>query len=391
MRSRTCRSLLPIALATVAVLIAAVPLALAAQDRPARPITTPATEFAEPFSAVSLIVELADGRVLVHDARERRLGIVDFRRGEFRVTAREGAGPLEYGMLASIVRMPGDSAGAWDLRNSRRLSFAPDGSPAGTSAVTGPGGAMMRFGQPIPEMSDARGRWYALFQGMTMGGGAMQVADSFALVRVSPATGAQDTIVSLPVPRSHPTERADGKIRVRASGFVARDAWGVFPDGSVLVVRGAAYVPEIVRPDGRRVVAPAVPFARIPVTAADRAAHLKELEGRMSRMGAMLNAELRGGAAAGVEVLPPEPWQEHHPPLLGTRIPVDSRGRAWVQVMDRDRAAGERHDLLDGDGRLVDTVRLPKGERLVAMGRGVIYTTREDADGLVYLRRYALP
>ena len=373
---------------SIALLLAPVPAA--AQARVARAIDSPSTEFPGPFSAIGNIVELADGRVLVHDSREKRLGVADFRSGVFRVTAREGAGPLEYGMLASVVRMPGDSVVGWDLRNSRRLTFAPDGSPAGTSPVDGRGGAMMRFGQPIPEMSDASGRWYALYQGMTVGGGAVQTADAYALVRITPSTGAVDTIARLPLPRSQRTERTQGKMRVYATGFVARDAWGVFPDGSVLVVRGADYVPEVIRPDGSRAVAPPVPYARVPVTAADRAAHVKEIEGRMGRMGAMLSAEL-GAATSGVEVVPPDAWQEVHPPLLGTRIPVDSRGRAWVHVMDRDRAAGERYDLLDAQGRPVDAVRLPKGMRLVAMGNGVLYLTREDEDGLLYLRRYALP
>jgi hypothetical protein len=379
----------PRRLLTIALTLLPVPVA--AQARAPRPLPTAATEFAEPFSAIANIVEVGSGLVLVHDSREKRLGVADFVSGDFRVTAREGAGPLEYGMLASMVRMPGDGAVAWDMRSSRRLMFGPDGAPVSTSAVTGPGGAMMRFGQPVPEMSDASGRWYAMFQGMRVGAGAIQVADSFAIVRITPSSGATDTLVMLPVPASHPTERVEGKIRVRASGFVARDAWGVFADGSVLVVRGGAYVPEVVRPDGRRQRAEPVPHVRVPVTAADRATHIKEMEQRMARMGAMLGAELRGGAASGVEVVPPDPWQSHHPPVLSTRIPVDSKGRAWVHAMDADRASGERYDLLDGDGRLLEAIRLPKGEKLVAMGRGVLYTTREDGDGLLYLRRYPLP
>lgn len=378
------------ALAAVALAIAPAAHPAAAQERPARPLVTAATEFAEPFSSIGIIIELADGRVLVNDTRERRLGVVDFGAGSFRETARQGAGPGEYRMLASVVRMPGDSAVAWDLGNSRRLAFAPDGTPSGTSGVSGPGGPMMRFGMPVPEMSDARGRWYAMFQGMTMGGGAVQVADSFAIVRLEAGRESHDTLATLPVPRSAPTERVGGKLRVRAAGFPARDAWGVFPDGSVLIVRGASYRPEIVRPDGSRVQASPIPHTPVAVTAADRAAHLKEIEGRMSRMGAMMGAEL-GAPASGVEVLPPDPWPEHHPPILSTRIAVDSRGRAWVHVMDRDRASGERYDLLDAQGRLMDAVRLPKGTKLAAMGKGVVYLTREDEDGLIFLRRHPLP
>lgn len=38
-----------------------------------------------------------------------------------------------------------------------------------------------------------------------------------------------------------------------------------------------------------------------------------------------------------------------------------------------------------------DSIRMPQGMALVGMGDGVLYATREDADGLVYLQRYALP
>ena len=60
-------------------------------------------------------------------------------------------------------------------------------------------------------------------------------------------------------------------------------------------------------------------------------------------------------------------------------------------VHDVSRASGDRYDLLDATGRRVDAIRLPAGVKLLAMGRTVIYATREDGDGLVHLLRYPLP
>jgi hypothetical protein len=47
--------------------------------------------------------------------------------------------------------------------------------------------------------------------------------------------------------------------------------------------------------------------------------------------------------------------------------------------------------VLDGGGALIARVRVPPGETVIGFGRGRVYTTRLDADDLMYLRRYALP
>jgi hypothetical protein len=49
------------------------------------------------------------------------------------------------------------------------------------------------------------------------------------------------------------------------------------------------------------------------------------------------------------------------------------------------------YEVLNGKGALVTRVQLAAGERLVGLGRGTVYTTRTDEDGLQYLRKYVLP
>lgn len=373
-----------VSLAAVEGLAATSPRSLPAQDRPPRAIESKPLEFASPFSEISQLVELADGRLLVHDAIERKLGLIDLRTGRMSEVARQGSGPLEYRSLAALLRVPGDSVLLWDWANSRVLLLAPDGKPVGTRPLADRGlrsGALVGF---MPREADATGSWYGGRRQVTMG-------DSTAIVRIVPSSGRQDTLVMFATPQLRPKRSAENRITVLSPGLPPRGAWGVFADGRALVIHGGTYTPEIIMANGARVTAPPVPFPRIPVTDQDRARHLRDVGQQFQRM------ILREAGAAGreklprVEVEPPEAWPTHKPPILSDVVRVDSRRRAWVHVVDRNADAGERYDLLDADGRRVDAVRMPKGVRLVGMGNGVLYGAREDDDGLLWLQQYRLP
>jgi len=45
-------------------------------------------------------------------------------------------------------------------------------------------------------------------------------------------------------------------------------------------------------------------------------------------------------------------------------------------------------DIFDSAGILVGRVRLPTDRDLVGFGRGVLYATRQDEYGLLWLERY---
>lgn len=44
--------------------------------------------------------------------------------------------------------------------------------------------------------------------------------------------------------------------------------------------------------------------------------------------------------------------------------------------------------MFDGAGRVVERVVLPRGARLIGFGKGVVYLSRSDDDGLLYLQKY---
>lgn len=370
--------------ATATALLAIAVAPAAAQVPPARPLPGTPVAFAAPLSSVDAVVELRDGRVLVHDRIERTLGVltpVADANGEI---ARIGSGPLEYRVVGSLVRIAGDSIAVWDPGNSRFLLLSPGAAPVGAARLEERAPPLTSRSAAVPRAVDRAGRWYATLREVSAG-------DTTTLVRVSPGASRMDTIARFATPQLRPRRRAEGVIAVGAPGLVSRSAWAVLPDGVVLLIHGDSYTPEVVRPDGTRKRAASLPFVRVPVDAAARAAHLAETAAAMERM---LGQELRGrggGVMPRIEAEPPATWPAHRPPLESDTVHVDSRRRVWVRVVDAAPATGDRYDLLDAAGARVDAIRLPRGMRLVAMGAETLYATREDANGLIQLLRYPLP
>jgi hypothetical protein len=339
---------------------------------------------ARPFSSISTLLELADGRVLIFDTIERKLGIADLRSGGFTGIASQGAGPREYRVVAATHRITGDSVLIWDPGNDRVLTLAPDGTVLGAWRPDGRDSSTRGLARMIPREVDASGRWYVPHRTVSSG-------DTTVLIRINARTRQQDTLQRFATPQLRPVRSAAGVVKIRAPGFFPQDAWGVFPDGRVLFVHGATYRPEIIHPDGTRSRAAPVSFTPVPVTESDRARHLRDAAAELERRLAREFAGGKGGTMPRVEAEPPAAWPSQMPPVRDPVIRIDSRQRAWVLVVDPARGAGDRYDLLDANGRRVDTVRLPEHVRLVGLGRGVLYGAREDDDGLLHLQRYPLP
>ena len=144
---------------------------IAAAQRPLA-LTKPETEYGEPFTSISSIRELKDGRVLVADARDKILHLIDLRTGAVTKIGREGAGPGEYALPMRLMALQGDSTGLFDAGNQRYLTVHADGktgrdfrleaaaAPAGGEGGRGGRGGMMVMGLAIPRATDARGNVY---------------------------------------------------------------------------------------------------------------------------------------------------------------------------------------------------------------------------------------
>jgi hypothetical protein len=374
-----------------ALFVAAVSLAgasLSAQDRVARPLGAPNAEFEEPLSGPLRIIELRDGRLLVHDTKEKRLAIANFADNSLIDVSREGSGPTEFRSAMTLGRAPGDSVWLSDLVAQRVLVLAPTGRPVRTQPVANAGDPMAMMSRPMVRDHDAAGRTYGEVRAVRFDEGRMSFSDSVLLVRT---TGAKaDTLAVMPNHVRAPS--FDGQsIKMQSPGFPPTDAWGVFPDGRVMLVRGERYVPEVYLANGTRRAGTALPFPRVAVTAADRARLMEDTRKAMEE-GMNIGRAMAGGAPMPrFELVEPTPWQTTKPPLAGTIILVDSKLRAWVPVLRRPADAGERFELLDAEGRYLDSVVLPKDVTLLGFGRGVAYTQKKDEDELLWLQRHPLP
>jgi hypothetical protein len=357
---------------------------LSTQSVAATPLSGKPTEVATTFSSIYHLTELADGRVVLFDALERRLGVADVTRGSFTDIARQGAGPLEYRNVHAIHRVSGDTLLLWDPSNDRILAFAPDATPLGVWPLAGRDAWSTMLTRSVPRAVDAARRWYVPLRPVTSG-------DTTTLVRMQARSMVLDTLARYGTTQLRPVRAAAGQVKVIAPGFPPVDAWGVFPDGRVLFVHGASYEPEIISVAGERRRAAKVPFTPLPVTTAERARHLREAAAELKRM---LGNELAGGRGGSMPMIVPEGpelWPATMPPIRESLIRIDSKSRAWVAVADAATATGDRFDLLDANGRRLQAVRLPEGMRLVGMGKEVLYLTKEDEDGLLHLLRYPLP
>lgn len=369
-------------------LLAATPLA-AQQPRAARPLPAPNAELEEPWSGPLQLVELRNGEIVVHDSREKRLAIASFSTQEQRNAAREGSGPTEFRSVIAMWRTPGDSVNLLDIMQQRILVLDPAGRAVRTQPMAGAGDPMALMRTPFTRSVDASGRWYGEGRDMQFEGGRLSFGDSVIVVRTDPRSAKSDSLIKFYNIVKAP-EISPQVMRIQVPGYPKYDIWGVFPDGRVMLLRADGYVPEIVLNSGERRRAAALPYLRLPVTDADRKTMMdsvqRALDEGLRQSAGMVPA---GTVMPRFELVQPEPWQTEKPVFTGDRVLVDARGRAWVPVVDR--TPGQRYDLLNADGAIVDAIELPPRVHLLGFGAQAMYTALKDEDDLLTIRRHPLP
>lgn len=395
-----------------AALAVTLPAALGAQNG-VRALPAPDRTFDEPFSSVreGAVHEKADGRVIVADPRDKIVSLVDMARGSSQSIGREGSGPGEFGMPLRLYAAPGDTTFLFDPLNTRYLAIGPDGKPTETFRVelqttrSGPGGISMG-GLSMARASDARGRLYFEAPAFSMGPNGPQGADSTQLLRYDRATKRLDTLAYVRVQKPEISGSGGpgggGNMRVSIGGgnpLSPRDEWTVFPDGRVAIVRHEPFRVEFILPDGRKVTPAPFRYTPMRFTAADRREEeaLREKTRQNSMMMMISNDNGRTSRSAqigpGANAPPLEPldnWPEFKPPFRPGQASVWARptGELWIRRLEPAGAKGTLYDVVNASGAVAYQVRLPDGITLVGFGKGTIYTTTTDEDGLVYLRRH---
>jgi hypothetical protein len=382
------------------ILLACVLLAVPAlqQQPPVRRIGAAEVELSESFTRVTSLRALGDGRVLVADARDRILHLVDFRAGRATRVGRDGSGPGEYGIPQSLVALPADTTLLYDPMNSRLLLILPGGTP----------GPLLRIPEldPAtrgpPRAADTRGRFFYEVS-RPVEPGALYQASRVDIVRLDRTTRRIDTLATLRLPEKLSTgARAlpGGMLQTFTNKPLApRDVAAFSADGRVAIVRAADYRVEWLGADGARTAGPATPFERIRIDAAEREAFLAG----QTRPGNIIVRGPTGGAPGGgaPRAVPiprgvgsiddqPVEWPDHKPPFLAGAALVAPDGRLWVLKTRAHDDPVPVYDVFDGAGRLVERIAIPARTRLAGFGRGVVFLVRTDEDDLEWMGRYPL-
>jgi hypothetical protein len=399
-----------------------------AQSVPVRTFTKPSAEYAEPYTAVRGVRELADGRVVVTDPRDKVVQLVDLKTGRATTIGREGSGPNEYQMPSGAFALPGDSTLIADPLNSRFLVLGPRGAPAGTwtpaaapagggdgpasqsvparPPAGGGGPIMMTMGGGGPmamlqtRATDAQGRIYTTGSAIAMSPEGPKAADSLPILRMSRATNRTDTVAWLHVPKGNTTVGGSGgnmNIRIGGGPFAPNDGWAVLSDGRVAVVRYSDYHVEVYPAAGRAAPARGAPVRVTPVrvTEAEKQAW-RDGRGRAGGMAiTMTRTDGPGGSSQRASTVAPpteEPteWPAVMPPFEAGRVFATPSGHVWVGRHQSASDKAPRYDVFDATGKLTGQVVFPAATRVVGFGKGTVYTVRIDEDDLQYLQRWAL-
>lgn len=376
-----------------------VPASAQAQQVALRDLPKAAREIDDPFSLITAVGEIKPGLIAVYDGVDAELSTVNFANGSRTPLGRTGSGPGEYRTVAGVFRMPGDTLWVLDAMQMRVVAFTPDLKP-------GPSFPFMLFDAKTssaltaPFGSDRRGQLYAsalkIVTSESRSGGTMQFPDSVEVVRVNPRTGgARTELARLRYPISgKPEMQRNGtnlKYTVAFPGLVAADAYAVFPDGRVAIVRGASYTVEFLGADGGRSTPVRIAYDRVRVTDADRKAEMDEARRQGEEQGAAVRKMMPAGVTMQFELLPPESWPEFYPPIAPLGALAAPDGNLWVKRAIPVRLGREQWDVISPAGKLVARWRLPAKTTLVSLGTGVVYTVRTDADDLRYVQQVVLP
>jgi hypothetical protein len=363
-----------------------------------RDLPKPSREIADPFSLVLNATEYRPGQVLVADGADMEVSLVDFATGTRRVLGRKGAGPGEYTVPVGVLRLPGDTIVVLDGGGGgavRIVKFLPSLAPSTTTT-------MMLFNTADSTVvqgtifADARGNIYSTSLKLVAGPTGITPADSMRVVRFDLRQDTRfTTMASIRTPQSGAQQRQqDGtNIRVRTpfSGLVTADAWTVFSDGTIAIIRGAGYTIEFLAPGGQRTPPVAIPYNRIPVAAADRNAELEAQRKQLADAMAVIKKTLPPNVNLDVDIIPPPSWPSEYPPVAAIVAYPAPSGHIWVRRSVPARIGREQWDVIDRTGKLTARWQLPPQTALVGVGAGVVYTVRTDEDDLRYLQRVEIP
>ncbi len=323
-------------------------------------LRAPSASLAAEFSFLHSVRELEDGRVLLSDPRERRIVVADFSSGVVAQLGRIGDGPEEYRIAGQLAAIGADSslmieqlARRWHLFVGARL--VGDLPPNAPVVVTVSGSYL--YG------TDMKGHLLAFARRTTR-------TDSQAVILVDRTTGKADTVTQLPPP----TPGRAGAAPPFPAGFekalLAYDGW-------IAVLRLNPYRVDWRSPEGRWTHGAPIPAPEVGVTTTEKSAYLDRLRAMVRVPGSP----------------PPNmDWPATIPPVPeAATLLLTWDGKFLVSRSRTAAFPGNLYDVINHSGIRERQVYLPPNESILGFGKGTVYVTVTDDDGIVRLRRHPWP
>jgi len=328
---------------------------MAAAQAPVPERIEPVAELREPFSEVRGIRELADGRVIVADFREKAVYVADFGKQTRTRVGRNGSGPEEYNAPVGLYPAPADSSWLLDIWNGRISVLDPTGRVARSEPIFG-------RNHSLPTAADTFGNLYW--------DDSARSRDRARILRWT-RDEPPDTLAFLELPEQGPLRP-----------FKAWDGWAVGRDGLLAVVHNRdSVLVEIVQRDGTVTRGPPTAYEPVRVNRADRDAYAAGNDNGGRVMGAAVIG------TPGRLQKPRIAFPERFPPVRASEMWVAADGLTWIQRhqhLEDDRV----YDVFDGSGTRIAAYRLPPATAVVGFGLRGMYALRTDDVGLQWLERF---
>jgi hypothetical protein len=371
---------------------------------------------------------LSTGGALVNDRLSRRVVLLDEHLRLVKVVADSSSmtgrlyGPYETALLP----FGGDSSLFLSATN---LSMAVlDGRGAVTRVMASP--RPSDFGQLLSGAKgnpgvDAKGRLVYRAAGISMKDqirlGELNRApdpEFVPLVRFNLATRRLDTASTILIytPRivllGRNAKRNDTSftrtwLRTVLNPYPTVDDWAILSDGRLAIVRGRDYHVDFVDADSRITSGPKIDFPWRRLSDSDKVALLDSARVLRTRLeseplGAASTRVVTGAtpvqagdtAPPGDLYVAPEELPDYQPAFAAGGVRADADGHLWVRTIPPTATAGGAiYDVIDGAGRLVDKVMVPRSAAIAGFApNGVIFLARRDGKTLVLERvQHRLP
>jgi hypothetical protein len=328
--------------------------------------------------------ELRDGRVVVLDASEQRVLVVDFAKSTALQIGRIGSGPGEYRLPRRLLMLGGDSIGIADLGNRRLVVITGNGKLSGVLGPLGmPLGNAVSARGALPVASDSEGRLYALGYTGFAPAASLQ-SDSAPIERWRLGSSIRDTVAYLPLP---PIEQ---RVLPRGEGthaFTTEPQWAVGPDGQVAILHLSPFAVDVIDTKGTRVKGRPITYRPIPVTNAHKRQWRDDQSWPRPVMIMTPGATIPTPGLRSMPQFEPIHWPDVLPPFLDDAIHFAPDRFLWIQ---RTTSADDPpvFDIVSFSGIVVEQVKAPPHTRLVGFSRSYVYLARSDPDDQEFLERY---